>query len=159
MSWFTNKKKSSFWSSPNRWWNRSHHVVIVYNNLILIFLLLLSLRAHALKMSLKKLDVKQINLFLIRAYWNHKSRQGPNLACLACCGGHKKFYMVFLLNFDNFDISASLNPRSIFIYWVTKKGYWQGRISAVLSCCCEKNRRGNLKSDVAQGTNEIMSRI
>ena len=32
-------------------------------------------------------------LFLIRAYWNPKSRQGTNLACLPCRGGPEAFSM------------------------------------------------------------------
>ena len=38
-------------------------------------------------------------LFLIRAYWNPKSRQGPNLACLPCRGGPAYLFWISLVVF------------------------------------------------------------
>ena len=49
------------------------------------------LRAATAGLSQTRSNILPKNVFgqllLIRAYWNPKSRQGLNLACLACCGG------------------------------------------------------------------------
>ena len=39
-------------------------------------------------------------LFLIRAYWKQKSRQGPILGCLGCWGGPNNFISIFR-TYDN----------------------------------------------------------